>query len=282
MAWELGTTWQPTSLKQVGESHDTSTGTTEVLTDIGRAYIKPMGNRQGPHVLATDWVGTHLARWFGLSTFDIAILELGESDRFPLPRGHRADAGPALASRAVQGFPWGNSADELGNLINPDDVTRLIVFDTWTLNCDRHFPDPVVRGPNYDNVFISTEGVQVGRSRLLAIDHGLCFIRSNEDLTEHVSHIDKIRDSRLYGLFPSFSEFLRTEILDQCVRRLREVTPGLVTDVIATVPGAWEVAPQARNALGELIFRRAVFVADNIVSWFYRDCPSFGGPGAKK
>lgn len=88
-------------------SVDTSTGATEVTTDAGRAYIKPMGNRQGPHVLATDWVGTHLAKWFGLKTFDIAILMLDEGDVFDLPRGAKAEPGPAFASRAIAGDPWG-------------------------------------------------------------------------------------------------------------------------------------------------------------------------------
>lgn len=70
-------------------------GATEVTADAGRAYIKAMGNRQGPHVLATDWVGTQLTKWFGLSTFDIAILPLTEDDTFPLPRGYEAQPGRA-------------------------------------------------------------------------------------------------------------------------------------------------------------------------------------------
>ena len=96
MAWALNTTWKPTRLMEVAGSADTSTGATEVTTDAGRAYIKPMGNRQGPHVLATDWVGTHLARWFGLSTFEIAILTLDDDDVFDLPRGAKAMPGPAF------------------------------------------------------------------------------------------------------------------------------------------------------------------------------------------
>lgn len=138
MAWALETNWKPTRLMEVAASADTSTGATEVTTDAGRAYIKPMGNRQGPHVLATDWVGTHLAKWFGLSTFDVAILVLGPDDTLPLPRGRTAQPGPAFAARALAGGPWGRSEQELDSLVNPQDLTRLVVFDTWTLNGDRH------------------------------------------------------------------------------------------------------------------------------------------------
>ena len=105
MVWSLETNWRPTRLREVAGSVDTSTGATEVTTDAGRAYIKPLGNRQGPHVLATDWVGTHLAKWFELSTFDIAILTLEADDTFPLPRGSTAQPGPAFATRALNGDP---------------------------------------------------------------------------------------------------------------------------------------------------------------------------------
>lgn len=144
MAWVLQSNWHPARLMEVAGSIDTSTGTTEVTTDAGRAYIKPMGNRQGPHVLATDWVGTHLAKWFGLSTFDIALLNLGADDVFDLPRGAKAKPGPAFASRALPGDPWGRSGLQLDLIVNPEDITRLVVFDTWTLNCDRQLSRPHV------------------------------------------------------------------------------------------------------------------------------------------
>src|SRR5688500_18874944 len=133
MAWALESNWSPTRLMEVARAADTSTGATEVITDAGRAYIKPMGNRQGPHVLATAWVGTHLAKWFGLSTFDIAILTLQEDDVYELPQGAKALPGPAFAAQAMAGEPWGASGLQIDVLINPEDITRLVVFDTWTL-----------------------------------------------------------------------------------------------------------------------------------------------------
>jgi hypothetical protein len=204
MGWALETNWNPIRLMEVAHSADTSTGATEVTTDAGRAFIKPMGNRQGPHVLATDWVGTHLAKWFGLSTFDIAILTLEADDVFPLPRGYTAQPGPAFAARALPGDPWGKSGLQLDLLVNPQDISGLVVFDTWTLNCDRHHHDVAVRKPNYDNVYLSSEGVEPGKRRLIAMDHGLCFIRSDEDLSAKLAHMDKVQDEHVYGFFPEF------------------------------------------------------------------------------
>jgi hypothetical protein len=247
-----------------------------------------MGNRQGPHVLATDWVGTHLAKWFGLSTFDIAILRLDADDEFPLPSkvhgdgritNYTAQPGPAFAAKALAGDPWGKSGLQLDLLINPDDITRLVVFDMWTLNCDRHISD-MSRKPNYDNVYLSSEGVEVGKRRLIAMDHGLCFIRSGEDLTPRLAHIDKVQDQRVYGLFPEFQGRLRAGIIDSCTRRLREMDAATAEAMIATVPREWEVATETRQAWSQLIYRRAGVVADNIQTWIESIAPWFGTNGA--
>ena len=267
MAWALETNWKPTRLMEVAASADTSTGATEVTTDAGRAYIKPMGNRQGPHVLATDWVGTHLAKWFGLSTFDVAILVLGPDDTFPLPRGRTAQPGPAFAARALAGGPWGRSEQELDSLVNPQDLTRLVVFDTWTLNGDRHHHDLTVRRPNYDNVYLASEGVEPGKRRLIAMDHGLCFIRSGEDLTKKLAQIDKVRDEHVYGLFPEFRSRLQDDIIVKCAARLKEMDIETARAMIETVPTQWEVSKEAREAWAELIYRRADIVADKIQEW---------------
>ena len=279
MPWMPETNWRPTRLMEVAGSADTSTGATEVTTDAGRAYIKSMGNRQGPHVLATDWVGTHLAKWFQLSTFDIAILTLEASDTFPLPRGYSAQPGPAFAARAMAGDPWGKSGLQLGLLVNPEDISRLVVFDTWTLNCDRHYHDTTARRPNYDNVFLSSEGVEPGQRRLIAMDHGLCFIRSGEDVTKRLAMIDKVQDEHLFGLFPEFLDCLNESIIESSASRLREMDAETAEAIIETVPRAWDVCEEARQAWAELIYRRAGFVADNIQTWIERELPWFGSAG---
>jgi hypothetical protein len=279
MAWVLESNWKPTRLLEVAGSADTSTGATEVTTDAGRAYLKPLGNRQGPHVLATDWVATHLAKWFGLSTFDIAILMLGADHTFPLPLGYAVQPGPAFAARAMAGEPWGISGLQLDLLTNPEDISRLVVFDTWTLNCDRHHHDRTVRKPNYDNVYLSSEGVEPGRRRLIAMDHGLCFIRSGEDLTPKLSNIDKVKDESVYGLFPEFRGKLREDIINVCATRLREMNAASADAIIATVPREWEVPNEARQAWSNLICSRAGFVADNVHDWINNSAPWFGATG---
>lgn len=256
------TAWRPTRIRRVVESYDTSMGTTKIETDAGTAYIKVLGNRQGPHALVAELVGSALARWFGLSVPDFAILKLSAAACFDLPRGARAQPGPAFVSRHVPGRTWGGSAPDLDNLTNPEDVARLVVFDTWVRNCDRHPPDLAARKPNYANVYLA-DTERVGRRRLLAIDHTHCF-DCGRDLSERLSDIEKVRDERAYGLFPAFVRFLAPGPLTWSGATLRSLTGEVVGGVLSQVPAEWEVSAPVRAALTELIRARAVFLADRI------------------
>jgi hypothetical protein len=55
-----------------------------IQTDAGATYLKAINNPEGPHVLACDLFGTQLARRFGLRTFDVTVLEIGDLDEIPL------------------------------------------------------------------------------------------------------------------------------------------------------------------------------------------------------
>jgi hypothetical protein len=150
--------WRPTTFLRFEQPLDTSMGTARIVTDAGPAYIKALGNRQGPHPLACEWVGTNLARWFGLPTFEFALLRIDASvDEIPFLRGGIAASGPAFVTRAASGHTWGGSAEELASLVNPEALAHLVVFDTWTRNCDRYPADLTTRKPNYDNVFLEDE-----------------------------------------------------------------------------------------------------------------------------
>jgi hypothetical protein len=264
--------WSPSWLARVEESYDTSMGTTKIKTDATWGYIKALGNRQGPHPLACEFVGTQLARWFGLRIADFAILDLPENACFDLPRNARTEPGPAFVSRHVDGRTWGGTEAELRNLENPGDITRLVVFDTWVRNCDRHPPDLTQRKPNYANVYLaSTE--RPTRTRLLAIDQTHCF-DCGRDLTARVSGIDKTNDTRTYGLFPAFSPFVNPFELTWCASMLRQLTATEVRTIVEGIPSAWDVAPPARTALCELICRRAVYLADRINAGWQPGDPS--------
>jgi hypothetical protein len=247
---------------EVIESLDTSTGATRVKTDASNAFLKVMGNRAGPHHLACEWIGSNLARWFGLDTPEVSIITLRRDDVFPLPRGYAAAPGPAFASRFVTGHTWGGDSRELEYLDNPKAITRLVVFDTWILNRDRHPPDLGTRKPNYDNVYLANTE-RPARWRLMAIDHTHAFTGEDE-LGPRLAAIKSVKDERSYGLFPEFVPFLDPGEFHWAKAMLADLERESVEALVETIPAEWQVDAVARRALVKLLVNRAKYLVDRI------------------
>lgn len=244
-----------------------------VETDAGRGFLKAMGNPEGEHALACDWVGTQLAKWFGLPTLDQAIVEFDGIPEITFFNGNPAVEGPALVTRAIKGDSWSGERRQLGKLQNPKDISRLIVFDTWILNRDRHS----LNRQNRDNVFLSAESKQLG---LLAIDHTHCFGTLGGELTERVSNIGNCRDRAVYGLFPEFKEFLNKIVVSQAVEQLARIDEATVKSIVADIPRQWQVADKARGELVSFVQQRAAYVADTIFEklWPQKEIKFTDGP----
>jgi hypothetical protein len=262
MATSQKPSWRPTAIRRHIRSLPTSAGTMLVRTDAGDGYLKAMGNPAGEHALACELVGTQLAAWFGLPVFEFAIVPVTAADELPFAKGGLADQGPAFITRAEAGEPWGGRVRELKRLTNPEDISRLVVFDTWTLNCDRHAPSNS-RKPNRNNVFLSEEAPE-GELLLRAMDHTHCF-DSRPELTRRIAHINRIQDPNLYGLFPEFREFLDQDVVGRCADRLRQVDHDMLVTIIQTIPSEWDVDRSAKEALVSLLLGRASHVASCII-----------------
>jgi hypothetical protein len=193
-------------------------------------------------------------------------------DEIPFLRGGKAASGTAFVTQATAGHPWGGSAPELEVLQNREDISRLVVFDTWTRNCDRHPPDLATRKPNYDNVFLAdVPGAVRGAVRLIAMDHTHCFTCGG-DLDHRVAKIANVQDNRLYGMFPAFVPYVRQQEIAAAIDRLRKLDRAWVTAVVDTIPADWDVSAASGKALAELIVRRAGFVADRVMELVGRVC----------
>lgn len=153
----------------------------------------------------------------------------------------------------------------------------MVVFDTWTLNCDRHHPEPAVRRPHYDNVFLSEERASSGRFWLVAMDHTHCFT-CGHDLNEQIAGIQHIKDDRVYGLFPGFRDAVRAHRPEvrSALQYLGTFDRNTCQRIADSIPAQWEVSPEARQALCDLICQRAAYVADNIEQWLAPKCWSQG------
>lgn len=193
--------------------------TSRIVTDAGKAYIKCLGNNEGPHCLACEWVGTRVAQELGLQTFDFAILPL-TADDVPFDEHGQEEAGPAFVTREEKGFAWDRSAESLQDLQNPDDIAGLIVIDTLLSNWDRRSPsgDKVKE----DNVFLSQERSKEGPT-LIAMDFTHCICRAGR-IHSGITTIDRIKDQGVYGLFDEFAPFLTRSNVEMAVENLKNLT----------------------------------------------------------
>ena len=256
------TPWNPTKLIRVEDGpFDTSMGTAKVKTDATFGYLKALGSWQGSQALACEYVGSSLARWFGLPVAAFAVMTLTEADCYDLPRGMRTLPGPAFVSRELAGRTWGGVADDLRRLANPEAVTRLVVFDTWIRNHDRHPPDPTTWTPNPANVFLA-DTARPGRPMLHAIDHTHCFNR--RELSPYLAAVERVQDAGTYGLFPAFRDFIEPADLAWSGAQLRTLRADEVRAIVDGIPAEWEVGGPIQAALVELIVNRAAWMADRI------------------
>ncbi len=259
------TNWKDAAFYRFEKAIDSSTGVARVILRVGNekvpAYVKPIGNRAGPHVLACEWVRSQLARWFGLSTLDFGIMRIQEGDEIRLGGGFFAQPGPAFVSRKEPGLVWSGGNDDLDTLVNPEDITRLVLFDSWILNADRFPPPNMGRGPHVDNVFLSDRDGLAGKHRILAMDHTHCFTQGRE-IGPKIGVVSRVKDRNPYGLFPQFLRFFKSTLVEEFLRNFESVSATLdVEELIQSVPLEWEVPRAGRIALRDLILDRARFLA---------------------
>lgn len=68
-----GSSWIPTCIRRVAKTYPTGSDVVEVVTDVGPGFAKFLGNKEGPNVLACEYVGTRVASLLDLPTFEHTI-----------------------------------------------------------------------------------------------------------------------------------------------------------------------------------------------------------------
>lgn len=255
--------WHPTRVIRVIDRCDTSTSPLLVMTDAGKAFVKTLGNPEGPPALISEWIGTNLAAWLGLPTFDIAIVEYPKDLVFPLTKGCETIPGPAFAARFVGGQSWDGTEDGLALVENLNAIAGLVVFDMWTRNYDRYVGSTGSVRCNVRNVFLSEKGARKGHYRLLAIDHTESFRTGRAFTDRGLFGIGSVQDERTYGLFPAFRARVTREVVGAWLDKLAQFCAQDFEEAAREVPAAWGLRRETREALGTFCVERAKFLADN-------------------
>ena len=252
--------FNPSFIRRYIESRPTGASVVVVETDSGIGYLKGLGNASGPHALACELIGSMAADWLGLPTLDFALINVTSEDELPLAQGGFLQPGPAFISKKAEGFPWGGLSQALTKLVNSDDLTKLILLDTWTLNCDRFSVKAGQFRINRDNVFfVKTDTAKL---RLVALDHTHSFT-CGQDVSHRMNQITYVQDPRSFGAFPEFEEFWNPVVSSDALARLQTLTRQTASRFVRLVPAEWEVTEEARTSWIDFLVQRANWVAEN-------------------
>jgi hypothetical protein len=232
-----GSGWNPKVITRAVVGYTTATETVHVDTELGEGFLKALGNPAGPHALACELVGSLAADWLGLRTLDFAVIDVKDPEEVFLDGRVWAQRGPAFISRAEStGFTWGGDAQTISGISDREHITRLVVLDTWLRNCDRYSPDG--GRINRKNVFLVQKTQPQRILELIAMDFTHAFT-CGSDLDRGLGYIERIRDTRIFGLFPEFRQYLsRGEIL-RCADRLSQFDLAQAEALVALVPREW-------------------------------------------
>lgn len=260
--------WQPKTILRLEECIPSSSNVFRVVTDAGKGYLKTLGNPEGPRSLICEWVAWHLAQKLRLTTFDATLINIAPEDELPFPKGGFAAPGPAFITKAENGTVWGGSQIELRKLVNPEDLARLVVFDTWLRNRDRCPPPGAPWHNNLRNVFLSFEDVPADRACLKAMDHTHCFTWS-PTLSVKIAMIDEWQDERIYGRFVEFEPWLTRERVVPVLEDLKLIKREQIVQILASVPPEWQLDGNVREAMVNFLMARAGWLGDNLESLLF-------------
>lgn len=248
-----GFNWQPTLVRRVIETLPTSTRVAKVMTDAGTAFLKGIGNPAGNQSLATELVGAELAVLLGLFVPDFAILELADIQVPMLDHGAMS-FGPSFVSREVKCLTSDGSRHLVGRLTDPGELALLVMFDTWIRNLDRcPPPDYFDPAPRLDNLCYTPDDRKL---KLMIIDHSHCFV--DGELEQEIGNQEFVDDSRVYGRFPEFEEYLNEQRLRRAADKIVSIDVAAITEIVNSIPMAWGPTQSVRKVwIDQIVARQA-------------------------
>lgn len=257
---KCGLNWQPTLVNRVIDTLATATRVAKVKTDAGNAFLKGMGNPAGNQSLAMELVGAELATQLGLFVPDFAILELTDIEVPMLDRG-RMSFGPAFVSREVKCITSDGSPHLVARLRDPDELALLVMFDTWIRNLDRcPPPDYYDPKPRFDNLCYTPDDRKL---KLMVIDHSHCFVEGELEL--EIGSAEFVDDSRVYGCFPEFEEYINEQRLRRAADKIVSIDVAAITEIMNSIPLAWGPTQSVRKVWVDQIAARQQRIPDVVI-----------------
>ena len=257
--------WQPTKIIEVlDHAVDTATHPVIVKTDQGHGYFKAIENPAGASALAREFIGTSLADWLDLPTFRYCLFDFDGKLDIVLSDGTRVNQGVGFMTKEEPGDNWDKTTDMLDDLVNKDDITRLVILDTWLRNIDRCFQHNGKFHTNSNNVFIAM--TPKNEYILKAMDFTHAFLGNLDQTMDKSSNIN---DEEIYGCYPAFSQFLNKEIAVKTCEKLKKIQDKDIRPLFVAIPTIWNIDHGTKESWMRFILGRANFVANTFL-WLSR------------
>ena len=215
-----------------------------------------------------------MAKQMGLSTFDFEVVLLEDDVEIPFCSGDFAKPGPCFGSAYLPGQQWSGNAEDLKRITNLQEMTGLVLADTWFRNRDRHFVEDGRRRVNVGNVFLALNLDVAGGFRLMSMDFSHAFV-NGRDLTPKVNQIAHTKDTEPYGFFPEFIPHLCENAMEHYLDRMSAIDASVIRDICHSVPHEWQVDASVLDHLADFLLLRRVFLKEHFPCLLFpqRDLP---------
>lgn len=266
MVLACGAICRPTLIEREIRGLKSNTSPFHVFTDAGPGFVKAPNGPRGTSAVIAELVSAELGTWLGLKIPAFSIIP--ECNIELVMKNGEAMTGPLFFSQEVDGTPYDGTDTFLSKLHDPDDVARLVIFDTWVHNWDRCGLGDV----NLENLLVVRRAG--GRAYdLVPIDHAWAF---DGEFPSRPPTDDVIEDATVYGNFPAFESYIDFRSVTRVLDRLSRLDRRFVEEVVNSVPPQCGLANLAASSLTELICRRAAFVVNTIADRLVDNPPLTG------
>lgn len=272
MVLRCGLNWFPHNVTRYVERYTTSTNVSLVDTDQGLGFLKGP-SPAGYQALACELLGTELAGWIGLPTFDFSTINV---DRSLVPDNIEND----FESRFFTGYisknerglvTWDGHSEILEITKNRECISGLVVFDTWIMNFDRCGPDPNIHEINLDNYAFVPAGR--GKYNILAIDH--THILTEGDLWVDIFDPNFAITDDIYGLPEAFKPYVNHRSAKPFLEKLRNIDADEISEIVRSIPSEWGNTEALSEKLTECLCNRAKYVVENLPEKIFDDADLF-------
>ena len=204
------------------------------MTDCGPAIVKYMGNQAGLEALICELVGTELANYVGLVTPDFAVAKMPKLE-LPSHPLLNVKPGPAFYSRWEEATSLSPRSALLSNVRHADEISKLVVFDTWLRNRDR-FVDSAGEEfgyENFDNLLLRQDKRKV---QILVIDHSHAIVATTIEDELGQGWID---EQKVYGRFLQFAPLVSRRGVRAALEAISKIDVGTIESICERTPREW-------------------------------------------